>query len=65
MLFPGDDRVVVGGRLVGSLAEPGADAPVELAGLPGGDRCHVAAPVRVGEDLGKGDGFREGDGPRA
>jgi hypothetical protein len=62
---PDDDRVVVGGRLVGSLAEPGGDAPVELVGLPGGDRCHVLVPVRVGEDLGERDGFREGDDPRA
>src|SRR6185312_4288596 len=65
MLRPGDERVVGGGCLVGSLAEPGADAPVELTGLPGGDGCHVAAPGRVGEDLGERDGFGEGDDPRA
>jgi hypothetical protein len=65
MLRPGDERVIGGWRLVGSLAEPGADTPVEVGGLPGGDCGHVEAPVRVGEDLGERDGFREGDDPRA
>lgn len=64
MLRPGDERVV-GGCPVGSLAEPGAGTLAELVGLPGGDRCHVAAPARAGEDLGERDGFREGDDPRA
>ena len=65
MLRPGDERVVVGGCLEGSLAEPGADALVELVGLPGGGRCNVLAPARVSEDLGERDGFREGNDPRA
>lgn len=46
VLSPGDERVVGGGRLVGSLAEPGGDAPVELAGLPGGDRWDLTRLAR-------------------
>jgi hypothetical protein len=45
VLGPGDERVVGGGRLVGSLAEPGGDTLVELASLPGGDCCRELTVV--------------------